>query len=404
MNISIARQPILNANKEIVAYEILYRGNNYKSNSFDGNNATIEVINHTLLTIGFNDVIDKGRAFFNFTSDLIEQNLPNIFDKDKVVIEVLENVKPKKSILDKMKTLKNDGYVLALDDFVLNYPHSEIIELMDLVKIDFLATNRSERIKIVKRLQKYNVTLLAEKVETHEEFIEAKKIGCQLFQGFFFKRPEILMNEEINTIDSIYLLLLEELSKEYPDYKKLTQLIKKDFSLTYKFLTLVNSVAFYSQTTVESLKQALVRLGLDELNKYIYLLLLKELSVGTPAVVTQTAVIRGKFCELVAKETKYHQESSLFFLAGLLSLIDVILKKNKAEALERLPLLQSIKDGILENEENKFYLSIKLIEHYEKGLFKEAKKYIDKFNINSDLIDDLYLKAIKETKYINQKI
>lgn len=401
MDIFIARQPILNDKREVIAYELLYRGKSLTMDEVDGNAATLNVINNTFMNIGFEDVIDKGKAFLNFTSDLIKQEIPVMFNSDKIVVEILEDVKPDKEFIEKIIELKKMGFIIALDDFVFDYKYDEMIELADIIKIDFLLTDKMERMKIAYKLRKYNIDLLAEKVETNEEFIEAKKIGCKFFQGFFFQKPEIIKGKDIKSLNINHLNVLNELHKEEPNYKKMTEIIKKDFSMTFKFLKLVNSVAFYSRKKVESLDIALVRLGFNEINKYVFMLMLQEISVGSPIVLIDNALIRAKFAEKISKNTRYKADNDNFFLAGMFSLIDVIVSKTKEEALREIPILDDVKNALIGTEDNIYSKMILLIENYEHGNFERTQELFDYFQVDLETVNKEYLNAIKWKSQVN---
>ncbi len=267
--------------------------------------------------------------------------------------------------------------------------------MADIIKIDFLLTDKIERMKIAYRLRKYNVDLLAEKVETNEEFIEAKKIGCKFFQGFFFQKPEIIKGRDIKSLNINHLNVLNELHKEEPNYKKMTEIVKKDFSMTFKFLKLVNSVAFYSRAKVESLDIALVRLGFNEINKYVFMLMLQEISVGSPIVLIDNALIRAKFAEKISKNTKYKADNDNFFLAGMFSLIDVIMSKTKEEALREIPISDDVKNALIGTEDNIYSKMILLIENYEHGNFEKTQELFDYFQVDLEIVNKEYLSAIK---------
>jgi len=367
----------------------------------DGNAATLNVINNTFINIGFDDVVDEGKAFLNFTGDLIKRGVPTMFNNEKIVIEILEDVKPDIEVIEKIIELKKMGFTIALDDFVLDYQYDELIKLADIVKIDFILTDELERLRIAYRLKKFNVELLAEKVETNEEYIEAKKIGCKYFQGFFFEKPQIIKGVNIKSLNINHISALNELKKEEPNYKKLSEIVKRDFSMTFKFLKLVNSVAFYSRKRVESLDIALVRIGFNEINKYIFVLMLEDLTIGTPEAVAETALIRARFAEQISKNSKFRENNDKFFLTGLFSLIDVIMHKNKDEALKEIPISIDVKNALSGEEENSYSKMIELLESYERGNFDKIDELVNYFNIDLQKANEEYFKAIKWEKQIN---
>ena len=403
MEVYIARQPILNNNGKIVAYELLYRGKSKTMDMSDGNAATLNVINNTFINIGFDDVIGRGKAFVNFTGDLIKNDVPTMFNNEKIVIEILEDVKLDGELVNKVLKLKRLGFTIALDDFVLNYKNEELIPLSDIIKIDFLLTDRDERLKIAYKLKGLDVELLAEKVETYEEYIEAQKLGCTYFQGFFFEKPQIIKARNLKSLNINHLKALEELRKEEPDYKKLTKIIKRDFSMTFKFLKLVNSVAFYSRKRVESLDIAIIRIGLNEISKYIFVLMLEDLTIGSPQAIVETVLIRAKFLESVSKNTKYRENNDNFFLTGLFSLIDVIMNKSTKEALNEIPISMEIKNALSGEEENIYSKMIDLVRSYERGDFDKIDELVNYFELDLSKTNEEYFKAIKWENQINAR-
>src|SRR6056297_393186 len=387
MDIYMARQPILDLKLNIYGYELLYRSHHLIMDENDGDVATLNVINNTFMTIGFEEVIDQGLAFLNFTSDLIKQDVPLVFNKEAIVIEILEDVEPEDSLMKKIIELREKGYVFAVDDYDSNYHYDEFLDFVDIVKVDFKKTNKYEREDITRKLKRRSLTLLAEKIENNDEFLEAKRLGYDLFQGFFFQKPQILKNREIKALNTNHLQAINELAKPEPDYHELTEIIKRDVAMTYKFMKLVNSVAFYSRSKIESINDALVRLGFREINKYVFLLMFKHLAVGSPDVLINNALIRAKFSEGLAKISKYRSKCDDLFLLGMFSMIDVILSVPKEEALREIPIsieLRSALTGLVENEYSEM---MGLIINHERGNFEALDNYLGGLDISVETVN-----------------
>lgn len=404
MDIFMARQPILDKDKNIYGYELLYRSKNLVMDETDGDIATLNVINNTIMTIGFRDVIDQGLAFLNFTSELIKKDVPMVFNSESIIIEILEDVKPDESLLLKIKELKKNGYIFAIDDYDSNYSYEEFLSLVDIIKVDFKKTTINERSNITQKLMQYDIKLLAEKIETNDEFIEAKELGYDLFQGFFFQRPQILRNKEMKVLNASHIQAINELSKSEPDYKELTNIIKTDVAMTYKFLKLINSVAFYTRARIESLNEALVRLGFREINKLIFLLMFKELAVGNPDVLIDNALIRAKFSEGLARKTKFKNKNDNFFLLGMFSMIDVILSIPKNEALKGIPISDELKKGLIGVEENEYSKMMELIINHERGNFEYLDNALEELEISLKTMNNEYFNAIQWNLEISKEI
>jgi len=400
----MARQPILDLKLNIYGYELLYRSHHLIMDENDGDVATLNVINNTFMTIGFEEVIDQGLAFLNFTSDLIKQDVPLVFNKEAIVIEILEDVEPEDSLMKKIIELREKGYVFAVDDYDSNYHYDEFLDFVDIVKVDFKKTNKYEREDITRKLKRRSLTLLAEKIENNDEFLEAKRLGYDLFQGFFFQKPQILKNREIKALNTNHIEAINELSKPEPDYKALTEIIKRDVAMTYKFMKLVNSVAFYSRSKIESINDALVRLGFREINKYVFLLMFKHLAVGSPDVLINNALIRAKFSEGLAKKSRFRKKCDDFFLLGMFSMIDVILSVPKEEALREIPIsieLRSALTGLVENEYSEM---MGLIINHERGNFEALDNYLGGLDISVETMNNEYFNAIQWNSEINKEI
>ena len=239
MDIFVARQPIFDAKKRVYAYELLYRaGEQNQSNVINGDQATSSVVANTLMLIGLDSLTQGRMAFINFTRQLIEEEIPTVFSNELLVVEILEDIIPDKAFIKSCRSLKEQGYVLALDDFVLDYPYEEIVDLVDIIKVDFLLTNPSERHAIIQKYRGRNIRFLAEKVETLEQFEEAVRAGYTYFQGYFFAKPVIMKHKDIKPAAFSYVKILEELGGEQPEYERIAEAIEFDVSLSYKLLRL----------------------------------------------------------------------------------------------------------------------------------------------------------------------
>jgi len=404
MDIYMARQPILNLEKKVYGYELLYRSEHLIMDEYDGDVATLNVINNTFMSLGFEEVVDQGLAFLNFTSDLIKKDVPLIFNKEAIVIEILEDVQPEDFLMKKINELKEKGYIFAIDDYDSSYRYDEFLNLVDIVKVDFKKTNKYEREDITRKLKQHNVTLLAEKIENNNEFLEAKRLGYNLFQGFFFQKPQILKNREIKALNTNHLQAINELAKPEPDYHELAEIIKRDVAMTYKFMKLVNSVAFYSRSKIESINDALVRLGFREINKYVFLLMFKHLAVGSPDVLINNALIRAKFSEGLEKKSRFRKKFDDFFLLGMFSMIDVILSVPKEEALREMPISVELKKALTGTEKNEFSEMMDLIINHERGNFEFVNGLLVEFDISIGTLNNEYFNAIQWNLEISKEI
>jgi len=395
MDIFIARQPIFDMKKKVYAYELLYRaGDENQSNVIDGDQATSSVVANTLMLIGLDSLTQGRMAFINFTRQLIQNEIPTVFSNELLVVEILEDIIPDAEFMKACRNLKELGYVLALDDFVLDYPYEEIVDLVDIIKVDFLLTSMSERTAIIQKYQDRNIRFLAEKVETLEQFEEAIRAGYTYFQGYFFSKPVIMKHKDIEPATFNYIKILQELDGPEPEYENIASIIEFDVSLSYKLLRLINSAAFYSNSRVTSLKHALVMLGFKEIRKWISIVMLRELGADKPDEIIRTCLLRGKMGEILSKQFGLKARKTEVFLMGMFSMIDTLMNQEMEEALELLPLEDDVKAGIL-GESNQFSDLLKLVIAYEKGnwdyLFLKAKKS----GLGMNVFPDAYIEAVK---------
>lgn len=356
MEVFVARQPIFNLKEEVIAYELLYRGSN--ENTFpniDGDQATTEVIINSFLNIGMHDLSEGKQCFVNFTESLLKSKVPTFFNPGSIVVEILENVEIDEDLIFTCKELKDLGYTIALDDFLIqekaeHFP--KLIQYIDIIKVDFLQTTKEIQREMVRKYRPHHIKLLAEKLETREEFLFAKQVGYTYFQGYFFSRPYIISSHDIPVYLKTYYHILAELSKAEPDIDVIASSIEHDISMSYKLLKLINSPAFRPVNKIESIKQAIVLLGLNELKKWIYVLSLK--SIETPNdqdmhEVIKLSLVRGKLCEQMAHYLG-HSHSAPYMLTGMFSLIDTLMHRSITEVLKDLPLSDEIQDALLGRE------------------------------------------------------
>ena len=301
MEVFVATQPIFNIKKKIVAYELLFRSNsNNYYNGTDGDDATSNVISNSFTIIGLEKLTFGKRAFINFTESLLLNEIPLLLNKDEIVVEILENIKPTEEIINTCSKLKALGYILALDDFVFSPEYEPLMELANIIKVDFIITKGKERGDIIKRAKNRKIEFLAEKVETLEEYEEAVKLGYSYFQGYFFSKPTIIKGRDIpsNTLNKFNLL--KAVSEENFDIKKIEDIIKIDVSFSYKLLKYINSASFGLKAEISSIKQALALLGKQEVVKWLSLLIINTIGENKNESIVSSCVTRAKFGELIA--------------------------------------------------------------------------------------------------------
>lgn len=394
MEVFIGRQPIFNLHEQIVAYELLYR--NQYANSFpmvDADKATLDVLINTFVSIGI-DEVTKGRpCFVNFTENLLMGPLTDYLDPTKVVIEILEDVPITKELIKKIRELKNKGFQVALDDFVLDESveiYDELFEYIDYIKVDFLLSPLLERMEIENKVKINfpNIKLLAEKVETRNQFDVAKHSGYSLFQGYFFEQPQVIASTDIPSNTLQYFQIISLLRDEEPNINEVANNIERDISLSFKLLQLIDKSTKRSKSKVRSIKQAILMLGLSELRKWIYLLAMRETEQQHNSDVhkelMRTSLFRAKTCEKVAKLHR-KQNFSEYFLIGLFSVIDSLLRRPMNLILQQLPFSEEITETILAGDtEMTPYLNFSIALH--KSDWEKVELYAQQLDLSQDVV------------------
>jgi EAL and modified HD-GYP domain-containing signal transduction protein len=271
----------------------------------------------------------------------------SLFPREQVVVELLETVEPDEDVVKACRGLKKEGYLLALDDFVETPEWAPLIALADFIKVDLRVATRAEQRSIAARYSAKGIRMLAEKVETPEEYSRAMNMGYSLFQGYFFCRPEILHRRAIPASKLAYLDLLQSVTAREFNMKVIASKIKHEASLTFKLLRYLNSAAFGLRAEIQSIPHALNLLGERELLKWIAIVAVGVLAEGKPDELMTVPLVRGRFCELLAPRAAMADHSSDLFLLGLLSVMDAILDQPLAVILGELPVRQEVKDALL---------------------------------------------------------
>lgn len=348
-NVFIGRQAILDREKQLFAYELLFRSNN-KDNFFQGGNgdrASCQTINNTMNVMGLASVSSGRRAFINITRELLVNELYTVLPPSEAVIELLETVKPDAQVVAACKKLKDSGYLLALDDFVFSPGYEPLLDIADFVKIDFLGTNLEQRTKTVEQFSNRNICLLAEKVETQEDFAQGLKLGYSYFQGYFFCKPEILGAREIPAVKANYLRFLHAVTQPVLDFAVIEQIVKEEPSLSVKLLRYLNSSLVGLRSKVESIKQSLSLMGERQLKQWASLVALTGLGDDKPPELVTICLVRARFCETLCPQLKLTGRELDLFLMGLLSAVDALLDRPMNQVLSEMPVPHDVKAALL---------------------------------------------------------
>jgi EAL and modified HD-GYP domain-containing signal transduction protein len=343
MDALVARQAIFDRDRRVYGYELLFRSNAGR-NEFDGTEgglATKQVLANSLLVIGLDNLVGTKKAFVNFGRGPLLQGWHASLPHANTVIEVLETVEPDAEVVEACRNLREQGYQIALDDFVFRPGFEALLDVADLLKIEIQSMPRPEQKLLVRSSKARGLQMLAEKVETYEEFEWARQAGYDYFQGYFFARPVIVRGRQIPAAKLHCLRLLQEAQRPELDFERLEVLILEDVSLSYQLLRYVNSPLFALASSIRSIRQALMYFGETELRKWIALATLSRTAEDKPSELIRHSLVRARFCESLARLAQKGLEQSAF-LTGLFSLLDALIDRPLEETLSTMGLAPEI--------------------------------------------------------------
>ncbi|MGH4138740.1 EAL and HDOD domain-containing protein [Clostridium sp.] len=395
MDVFLARQPILDRFNKLFGYELLFRHsekNIYQSE--DGDKATMAVIKNSFVNIGIDKVTGGKKAFINFTENILKSDIFQVLTPESVIVEILEDVQPTEDIIELCKTLKAQGYIIALDDFIYSDRYRQLIEIADIIKVDFKITKGNERRKVIELVNCEHIKFIAEKIETLEEYNEAVSLGYSYFQGFYFSKPVMILGKRMSENKVIYMKLLKEITSSNFAIEGIENLIKRDVSLSFKLLKLMNSASYSFISEIKSMKQALALLGEKEVKKWLYLMVFKNMGQDKPEILTINSLIRAKFAEIIAGKTDKKINPFNAYLLGMLSLIDLLLDRPIDEILHELLIPIDVKDALNGISNNGYSKLLSLIIAYENGNWDEVSKASKELNIEENSLPKAYYEAI----------
>jgi len=345
MQVLVGRQPVFDRDYKVSAYELLFRPHGKHQWDDSGVSLTANVLTSSLMDIGLDIITGNRLAYVNVDEAFLlsDIHLADLLPANRVAIELLESVPVTPETVAAVKALKSRGYTILLDDVVRAADVRPFLEHVDIIKLDIQYIENLEG--EVQALRKYKARLLAEKVETHEQYQQCKALNFDLFQGYFFCRPDIvegkkLPESKLAVLKALQKVLVAEALNEIHD------VIKQDVMLSYRLLKYINSAAFGLSRNVQSIEQALSLLGLNKLRCWLSLLSLAALGENKPAELVRTALYRAKMLELLAQSLGEHETGNSFLL-GMFSVLDALLDQPMDKALQDLSLPESVRETLL---------------------------------------------------------
>jgi EAL and modified HD-GYP domain-containing signal transduction protein len=395
MTVCVARQPILDRSRRTCAYELLYRGS--IDSAFEGRDAdraTLTVLDTSFFVMGIDALTGGRRAHVNFGAETLVRGYASSLPPDRLVVEILESVMPDAAVLEACRELKAAGYQLALDDVISSAVPGALLELADIVKVDFRLTDRSTRRSLARFFRRVPVRLLAEKVETEAEVDEAMADGYALFQGFFFARPTVVSGREIPAAKHHLLRLLHEAYRADPDHRKIEHIIRHDVALAFKLLVHMRAAAWGQRQPVQSLRGALLLLGDRGLRRWASIVAVAALGQDRPPELVVTTLVRAAFCEGVLQELGRHDLAEDGYLAGLFSAIDAFLGQPRPEAIGRLSLPAAVVDALLHGD-GPVGSVLALALAYERGAWDQVTELAAELGADDAALAERYRAAVE---------
>jgi c-di-GMP-related signal transduction protein len=397
VDIYLGRQPILDRGWNVVGYELLFRSSRANfSDSNDDVSATSQVIVNAILGVGLDRLLGGSPAFIKFDRTLLVGDWTTYLPPDKVVIEILGTVAPEHAILSACDKLQRQGFALALHGSADDGRTEAFAPFVDILKVDFQQTSPADQEKLVRRYQKLNIKMVAEKVETDLAFRRASQLGYNCFQGYFFASPTVLQTTRVPASQTNCLRLMTQIQREELDLRAIEELIRHDISFSHSLLTYLNSATFHWADRIESVRQGLLLLGSTEIRKWVSMASLTSMGQNRPPVLIAQVLMRGRFCEMIAGSAKLSLGGSDPFLAGMLSLLDAILQRPLRHILDEINVGPNIRDALLNavSEANPFSLILWIVKSYELGEFHGVEEAGQVLSLSAGTLSTCYLESL----------
>ena len=349
-DIFIGRQPIYNRNLGVYAYEILFRdgGKNSAGQNFNEDIATAQVISNTFLDIGMDKLVGSSMVCINSTERLLLNDDAIPLPADRTILDIQPTININEDTLAALKRLKKAGFILALEGFLDTPKFDELLKHIDIFNLDIHQYSKKESLVWLKKLKKLNIKVLAEKVETLDEYEEYMHLGFDYFQGYFLSQPRIFKGKTLETNKMSIMQLLSTLHNNSSDISTIEEALSSDLTLSYKLLKLINSAFFNLPTNVESMKRAIVLLGRKKITTWASMLALSSMN-DQPAALINIAMVRAKTCELIALKLGLENEDQ-YFTTGMFSALDLLMQRPLDSLITPLPLSDEVKQAILHHK------------------------------------------------------
>ncbi|WP_438865480.1 EAL and HDOD domain-containing protein [Neptunicella sp.] len=390
----VARQPIMDKDQNVCAYELLFRDG--KENCFPNiqpDEATSRILANNHLTLGLEDIACHKTSFINFHRDSLLNDFPSMLDPEHVVVEIVETIPTTEEMVNACKKIKDKGYKLALDDYTFDARWDIFMPYIDIIKVDTHLSDYQTIAGKIEKLQKANIQLLAEKVETHEEFNLYNNLGFNLFQGYFFAKPEVIKQKNLPTSKLALVELMKESANSSFSFDRVNAILERDVGLAYMLLRFINNPTVNKRYEITSLRHALNYMGEVELKKFISILALAKLGDEKPMELLHMSLVRAKFCELISHARKDVDNPPKGFLVGLFSLLDALLSQNLNDVVNKLPIDLEIKQALM-GEKGRLADYLSVAKAFESANWLNLIRLSKELAVDQKLLHSLFNQAI----------
>ena len=420
MDTLFARQPIFTVDNKVVAYELLYRNTKQDDQSTNFEKTIDVLINANTLFSNFDVEMASKRIFLNFDRKLLLDNIIDILSPREHVIEILESVVPDKIIINRIQQLKRLGFRIALDDYTINYPYEEFVDVADYIKVDFIENSVKEIIELSRREKFKKKILLAEKVENENMHNLAVRLNYKLFQGYHYAKPIVHKGNHISInvktcLDILLMLNKPEVAangEKFVDLYKIAKHIERDPVLSFKIIQITNGVRANLYVKIDSVLRAVTLLGYASLHKWLKILLFQEASTRSKGnnkenvnkEVIKSIIVRTAFVEnVLSKNPRLKDILGEAVLVAMVDLFDILFEMPMEDIVSSLDLSKEIMEALMYDKGDLAKI-LHLVKSYESGDWDEVKNICDELNLNYSHISDLYVKSLDYSKEVLEEL
>ena len=384
----LARQPVFDSDQVVIGYELLYRSDHDDPSTVDGTAATTDVIINSYIDIGLDKLVGDQLAFINITRDFIVNHYKLPPPSKQLVLEILEDVEADDEVIEGVKALIEKGYNIALDDFDLSQSNRKLIQFAQFAKIDVLQQGPDQLARMVAALRKFPVKLVAEKVETPEQYEQCRQLGFDYYQGFSLCHPRIVRTNRLSANKVQVMRMLAKLHDEDIEAGELTKIIQQDAVLSYKLLRYINSASLALRNKIDSINHAVILLGQNNIKRWVSMISLSNMEV-TPSELIHTALLRARMCELLLESGGQASKDSAF-MVGLFSMLDALVDSPMDRLLPMLRLNDDINNA-LQYRKGPYGDALKCVIAYEQGNWKA----VDHAGFGEEFTSSCYMQAVE---------